>query len=441
MTKVDSDLSLRAVLQENPWNAEVDCYPWQAWVAQKSQPLEAIVPQQCGILLEFAVKAEESPVQQRVDEIEETNDNPFSVPFLDQQFPFDDADPIEEDPPIVDERLCESEAFRLLIAERHEERFRLIFFGYDGLTTEKREAETRILSVESVLSKVQQSWQDRPNVFLVPFLAVPQPEEFATEGIVFLVIIQDPNLGMNVIRREEIATLTAIRMSIRSICSTEPPLVVFRGSSMPRRVRKQDIVLTHELQNICQPTGRRPSEAIVQGSNLEMTSERLISDGAFIRVEVGAESFLPQVRASFAAFDQLRTQLLDLLQQSPNVGVRLVTFGHRFVFLGQREHSFVIDQSWTPDMLADQNFPHVAFSTNRSSKDFPNSNNWPLWWSSTFRGASHSQFWLAARQCYCFSSRSHFAATIHFGRTWTTQPTFLEDRIRRRRLAKWTPRR
>ena len=150
------------------------------------------------------------------------------------------------------------------------------------------------MTVDAVLAKVQQCWQERANAFLVPFLAVPQPEEFLTTGVVFLVFIQDPNLGINVVRRGEIATLTAIRMSLSTAGSTDPPLVVFRGSSMPRNVRKHDMILAHDLQGICQPTGRRPCEAIVQGGILEPALEASINDGAFLRIEVGTESFLPQ---------------------------------------------------------------------------------------------------------------------------------------------------
>ena len=137
MTKIDSDCPISSVLKKNPWQVERESGAWKVWMFKKQQSLDATIPLQCGILLEFAVNTDCVPISSRADEIEEIEDNPFEVPWRDQPGDLMQLDPIEQDPPFVDQRLWESEAFRLLVEERQSTRVRLVFFGYDGDTTER----------------------------------------------------------------------------------------------------------------------------------------------------------------------------------------------------------------------------------------------------------------------------------------------------------------
>ena len=202
---------------------------------------------------------------------------------------------------------------------------------------------------------VQHAWRERLNFLVVPYVLVPQPEEFVREGVSFVVLLQNPQLGQMPVGRGQILTLTAVQMSQRSASSAEGPITVYRGGAMPGRLREDDIIEKHDLQSICHPTGRRPCHITLGDREIGRDPIQAI-DGNFIRVNVGPESALPVVQRAFQAFAELRSQLFSALPREGSLSVRLITFGHRYVHLGNREHVFEMTNAWYPSMLADQIF-------------------------------------------------------------------------------------
>ena len=349
--QLNEAVKVQEIIRTNP--PQTFEFPRQTWIFGRSQPPERILQPQCGILVEVVYGKDLN--QCRAEELDPESRPGFEAHIEEMILEADDEqlDQPEQDLPYTDERLWESALFQQIVQDRENRRTNLIFFGYDGHTTERRDATCESLSVESVLDKVQHAWRERQNHLIVPYVLAPQPDEFQGQGVAFVVILQNTNAGHVVVGRGEVATLTAVQMHLQSASSTEGPLVVYRGSALDQRTNAEDVIKAHELQEICHPTGRRPC-AIQHGSTSVQADSVPLIDGSFLRVLVGPESTLPMIRQAFRDFDVLRAELFGHLPRDGILSVKLVTFGHRFFALGKREHVFEMTNAWYPAMLADQ---------------------------------------------------------------------------------------
>ena len=83
------------------------------------------------------------------------------------------------------------ERLALLLASTDQSQCRLIFFGYDGQITERRDTAITKANPIAVAEAARVVWRDKVQHAILLFVVDPQPEELSREGIVMIAV---PNM-------------------------------------------------------------------------------------------------------------------------------------------------------------------------------------------------------------------------------------------------------
>ena len=180
----------------------------------------------------------------------------------------------------------------------------------------------------------------------------PQPEELQNEGISFVLSLQYLYDADRVVQQHEILTLNVLNMETWNHEMEIGEITVYRGASMDPQVRKAEVYEKHDLTNLCRPCGRRDCQIFCAGDVLDDLSSCRLDNGALIRVNIGPWHFIDDLRRSFGDAEDLVTDINAAQERLSEVQIVLNMYGHRFIPLGRRTRTLLLDAPLTCESLA-----------------------------------------------------------------------------------------
>ena len=230
----------------------------------------------------------------------------------------------------------------------------LIFFGYDGQTTVRRDAEVRLLSMEEITEAIRRVWSDMTDYDITPWLVTPQPDELQNEGISFILSLQYMYTAERVVSADEILTLNVMTMQTWNHEMELGEVTVYRGASMSLRINKAEVLEKQDLTSLCRPCGRRECQIFCANGILDDTSSCQLDNGALIRITIGPWNAIDDLRRTFQEVDMLISDINAAQERMGDLEVTFNMYGYRFLPLGKRTRSFLTDGPISCETLANQ---------------------------------------------------------------------------------------
>ena len=329
--------TLCQILCRNPFEWKAQTGAVSATIAGCPSNLDGGAGRKNGVQICFFCK---EPLRNKVGEehlIEPEEFEHVDIPvFVPGQQPEEEVDAPFVLPLEADERVLTS------IQRRYEQRpVNLIFFGYDGRTTERRDEQVDVLNPENVAEALRQCWSDKDAYVITPWLVLAQPDELVNEGVSFVVVLQYMFALERVVPAGQVITLTVLNMQ-HSVFGEAPNLItVFRGASMSSRITLQEVFEKHDLTNLCRPRGRRHCslECDLQSDYVLLDAETscAVDNGALIRANIGPWNAAVEMLRNFCGAESLVEDINKVFTEKGALKLHIHMHGHRLVPLGVRK--------------------------------------------------------------------------------------------------------
>ena len=220
----------------------------------------------------------------------------------------------------------------------------LIMFGHDGNYVGRRDAEASPATFEAIQQTVEETWRDYESHFVKVTLVQPQPPELVDQGLVFVVALQHVFAGQPNPPVGFCLCLAGIQLSYAG--GTRPE--IHRALVVPETFDAQELRFRLQINDICQPHGRRECAFQYRSLFLEEGQEQEATTGAYFAALIGEEKQIFSIRNACRDLDSIMSDLHFATQDNRIRRIRLTQYGHRFRPLGKVNHewqqSSVIDE-------------------------------------------------------------------------------------------------
>ena len=220
----------------------------------------------------------------------------------------------------------------------------LIMFGHDGNYVGRRDADVDNPTFETIQRAIELSWNDFEGYLLKSTLVQPQPPELQHDGLVFVVALQHIFAGEPVPQDGRILCLAGLQLAYAGAMQPE----IHRAVDLEEVFDAADLRLRLQLNDICQPRGRRECDYWMETRNLREGHEARGRTGSYVAVRIGEERQIFDIRNSCREVDSI---LQDIRQATQDASIRqicLVQHGYRYRPIGR------VNQDWRGNDVIDE---------------------------------------------------------------------------------------
>ena len=310
------------------------------WKNGQALALDAIISYQCGSFFQLDWSSKQ-PSTCRVDEPNIVDPPQFEVDADEMIVLPEDVQ--GQDDVMVVIRDDENTIVQLLSALTDNSPLNIIMFGYDGTPLGRRDREIQPASYEALQRAIAEAWNDYPSHLAKSYLVQPQPAALVREGLVLVVALQHVFAGAPVPEAGSVLCLAGIQLSYAGAHEPE----IFRPFAVPETAEVSDIRRRLQVQDLCQPYGRRSCHFIFETTPMTEDSQHNARPGSFVLADIQAERAMFDIHRACRDVDSILSDI-SVAQNDPLIRqIKLIQFGYRFRSIG------TVNQFWIPGSTVD----------------------------------------------------------------------------------------